>query len=115
MLEKKGRHTKQDEIRIGFDCKKSHKKIVKSILKYNLCAQEAGGEIAMIKTLPNRIKFNVVLQLVRGHEINIRNYQTQPIKHLIKECNIKSREVRASVLKRENNTNAKRLGMHAFI
>ena len=68
MLEKNGKHINQGEIRIGFDCKKAYKKIVKSILKCNVCAQEAGGEIGMIKTSLNKIKCNVILQLVRGHE-----------------------------------------------
>ena len=35
VLERKGRHIEQGEIRIGFDHKKGYKKIIKSILKSN--------------------------------------------------------------------------------
>ena len=64
----------QGEIRIGFDCKKAHKKIIKSMLRCNAHAQEAGGKIAMIKTFLSRIKFTVTLQLVRGHDNVTANY-----------------------------------------
>ena len=46
---------------IEFDCKKAHKKIIKLVLKYNECAQEAGSEIVMIRKFINKIKFNVTL------------------------------------------------------
>lgn len=49
VLERKGQHVSEGEIRIGFDYKKGHKKIMKSILKCNVCAEEAGAEMPMIK------------------------------------------------------------------
>ena len=52
------------------------KKIVNEILKCNEYAKEAGSEISMIKRLFDNIKFNVVLQLMRGHEESIERYQT---------------------------------------
>ena len=38
------------------------------IKKSNACAQEAGAEISRIKELIEKIKFEVKLKLVRGHE-----------------------------------------------
>ena len=75
VLEKKGRHITQGEIAIGFDYKKAHSKNVKCLLKSNEYAKEAGGEIAMIKKLLVKIKFNVVMKLVKGHEKEIEQYQ----------------------------------------
>ena len=71
VLEEKGRHIMEGEVTIGFDCKKAHKKIIKEILKSNEYAKEARSEIAMIKKLLDKIKFNVVLKLMRGHEDEI--------------------------------------------
>ena len=56
---------------MGFDYERGHKKIVKSLLKSNEHAKEAWGEIAMIKKLLNKIKFNVTLKLVRRYEDEI--------------------------------------------
>ena len=61
MLEKKGQHISKGNMKIGFNRKKGHKKIVKSMLKYNEHAKEAGREIAMTKKLLCKIKFNVTL------------------------------------------------------
>ena len=66
VLEKKGWHLNQGDMKMGFNHKKGHKKIVKLISKCNEHAKKAGREIAMMKKLLDGIKFNITLQLVRG-------------------------------------------------
>jgi len=114
VIEKKGWHITQGEIAIGFDCKKAHKKIVKLLLKSNEYAKEAGGEIATIKKLLSKIRFNVVLKLVRGHEEEIEQYQLQPLKHLIRECDMKAKKEREDVMNRDRDTNIKYYGSYAL-
>ena len=68
VIESKGRNIEFGEISIGFDYRKGYKKIVNQIKKSNVYTQEAGAEISRIKELLEKIKFDVKLKLVRGHE-----------------------------------------------
>ena len=70
-----------------------------------MCAQEAGAEISMIKTLLRKIKFEVRLKLVRGHEDPTGQCNTQRLKYLIKECDLKASKARENVLSNEITTN----------
>ena len=56
-----------DRIRLQKGTCKDYEMFIKS----NEYAKEAGGEIVMIKKLLVKIKFNVVLKLVKGHEEEI--------------------------------------------
>ena len=47
---------------------------MRNILKSNEYAQEAGAEISMIKRLLRKIKFDVNIHLVCGHENEIEQY-----------------------------------------
>ena len=105
----------QGGIKIGFDYKKGQKKIVSAILKCNECTQEAGGEIAMIKRLLERIKFEVSIILVRGHEENIEQHQIQPLKHLLKECDNQARKERENLSTRDRDANMKYCRMCALM
>ena len=75
LLEKKGRNIREGKIVIGIDYKRAYRKIEKDIRKSNEYAQESGAEIAMIKRLIKKIKFEVEIKLIRGHESNIDGYQ----------------------------------------
>ena len=70
-------------------------------------AQEAGAEIAMIKKLLEKIKFEVEIELVRGYEKEIETYRQQTLKHLICECNQSARRTREEIYKRDNISNIK--------
>ena len=85
--------------------KKGYKKIVNQVQKSNMHAQEAGAEISMIKTLLRKIKFEVRLKLVRGHEDPTGQCNTQRLKYLIKECDLKASKARENVLSNEITTN----------
>ena len=80
-------------MKIRFDNKKRYRKIVEKIMRSNMLAQEAGAEISMIKKLIGKIKFKVEIQLVKGHEDKIGQYNTNPLKHLIKEYDEKVRKM----------------------
>ena len=69
--------------------------------------QEAEAKIAMIKKLLMRIKFEVEMRLVKEYENEIGLYYHQPIKHLIKECDMAARKTREEINEWENNDNIK--------
>jgi len=71
--------------------KRDTKKIVKKIMRSNMLAQEARAKILMIKKLIGKMKFEVKIQLVKEHEDQIGQYNTNPLKHLIKEYDEKAR------------------------
>ena len=56
-LERRGKHIEYGKIEIGFDNRVQHRKLVENVKKSSTCAQEADAEIAMIKNLINKIKF----------------------------------------------------------
>ena len=63
------------------------------IYKHNTYAQEAGSEVAMIKKLLQKIKFDVEISLEKGHGKIIGSYQINPLKYLLRECDKTSREI----------------------
>ena len=67
-IEEKGRHINEGAIRIGFDLRKAHKKIINNIKRSNEYALESGAEISRIKYLLDKIKFEVRIMLVRGKD-----------------------------------------------
>ena len=94
-------------MQIGFDYEKAHEKIIKFILKCNDYDQNAGLEIVMIKKLINKINFNVMLELVQGYENKIEECRVQPLKHAIKEYDVKSKNARENALEKERDTSIK--------
>ena len=107
VLEKRGRNINNGRIVIGIDYRRAHRKIIESIKKSNEYAQESGAEIAKIKSLLEKIKFDVEIKLIRGHESNIGSYRNNPIKYLIKKCDERARRIRENIEleERESNVN----------
>jgi len=69
----------------------------------------------MIKRLLRKIKFDININLVCRHENEIEQYRLQPLKHLIKECDLKSRYAREEVLRNESITNVKYYSSYALM
>ena len=61
----------------------------------------------MIKKLIGKIKFEVEIQLVKEYKDQIDQYNTNPLKHLIKECDKKVRKIRQNVLRNNRTMNIK--------
>ena len=85
------------------------------IKKDNVYAQEAGAKISQIKELIEKIKFEVKLKLVRGHEDPTGQHNIQLLKYLIKECGIKSRETAVNIRNFERANNMKYYGNYALM
>ena len=49
VIERRGRHIEDRRIKIGFDNRKHYQQLRSSTKKSNICTQEAGAEIIMIK------------------------------------------------------------------
>ena len=114
ILERKGRHISQGKTQIGFDNRIVHKKIVENIAKASIFAQDAGAEIAQIKSLKDKIKFEIELLLVRGHEKIVSPYSSAPLKHLIKECDENAKKIRTLTHEKPGVHNIKFLGSFAI-
>ena len=59
VLKWKGQYITKEKIKIRFDNRKRHDRIMGGIYKYNEYAQGAGGKISMIKMLIKKIKFDI--------------------------------------------------------
>ena len=91
VLKKRGRNMNDSKIVIGIDYRRAHRKTLESIRKSNEYAQESGAEIAKIKSLLEKIKFDVEIKLILGHESSSISHSSNPIKHLMKTCDERSR------------------------
>ena len=107
MLERRGRGIDYGKIEIGIDYRKAHRKIMSAIKKSNEYAKESGAEITRIKRLLKKIKFDVEINLIRGHENNIGEYRRNPTKHLIKNCDARARIKRENIEIEESENNIK--------
>ena len=107
VLERRGRGIDYGKIEIGIDYRRAHKKIMSAIKKSNEYAKESGAEIARIKRLLKKIKFDIEIKLIRGHKNNIGEYRRNPTKHLIKNCDTKARIKRENIEKEEIEKNIK--------
>ena len=67
VIEKKGRHILSGKMTIGLDNRKVYQAIVKGIVKASLFSQDGEAEIARIRQLIKRIRFEIELKLIRGH------------------------------------------------
>ena len=85
MLERRGREIDHRKIEIGIDYRRNHKIIMSATKKSKEYAKESGAEIARIKRILKKIKFDVEIKLIKGHENNIGEYRRNPTKHLIKK------------------------------
>ena len=112
-IEVKGRQIEEGELCVGFDHRKACEKIVSQIRRTNDYAQESGSEISRIKELLEKIKFDIKLRLVRGHDDPTKQFNSQPLKHLIRECDLKARKTRTDVDNFDQTTNIKFYGNYA--
>ena len=74
----------QQKVKIGFDNRNNFKKIGNKIKKSNAHAQES-RESAIIERLQKKIKFDVELVLVKGHNNDIGMHSQYPLKYLVIE------------------------------
>ena len=103
ILERRGKYIEHSKIKIAFDNRMQYWKLVESEKKSNICAQEAGVEIAMIKQIIKKIKFEIELKLVKGHKKQIRTYYQNPLKHLHCECDRRVRQAREEISNKMSN------------
>jgi len=85
-----------------------------AIKKSNEYVKESGAEIARIKRLLKKIKFDIEINLIRGHENNIGEYRRNPTKHLIKNCDARARIKRENIEIEESENNIKWYGNYAL-
>ena len=88
IVERKGRGITHGRLVIRVDNCLVYHRIVENIAKPNVYAQDAGAEIAQIKKLIEKAKFDIQLELVKGHKKLKGNYSQRPLQYLIKECNL---------------------------
>ena len=67
IVERRGRHIENGKLEIGFYNRRHHRNILEELRKSNAHKLEAGAEIAIIKKLMRKIKFEVVIKLIRGY------------------------------------------------
>ena len=114
ILERKGRHIDYGKVQIGFDNRIAYRKIVEQITKASIFAQDAGAEIAQIKALMRKIKFEVEITLVKGHEKTVPPYNSAPLKHLIKEYDKNAKKSRTLIHRSPGVHNIKFIGSFAI-
>ena len=114
MLFNKRKHINAGRIRIDFDNRLSHRKIVKSMLKPSIYTQDSGAEIARIKTIMKEALFRIELILVRGHVAPRQPCHQQPLQHLIIECDEKAWKARENIHNCATVTNIKHAGEYAL-
>ena len=114
VLDRRGRHIENGRIEIGFDNKQQYRQIMSSIKKSNMYVQESGAEIAMIKHLIEKIKFEVKIHLIKSHEKQVGTYEQNLMKHLIKECDRKAKTIREESRNKMNCTNIKFYGSYTM-
>jgi len=114
VLERKGREIEHGKIEIGIDYRRAHRKIISAIKKSNEYAKESGVEIARIKRILKRIKFDVEIKLIPGHGNNIGSYRDNPLKHLIKKCDERARRKRENIELEEARDNIKYYGNYVL-
>ena len=100
VLERRGKHVEHGKIEIGFDNRTQCRNLVAKIKKSNMCAQEAGVEIAMMKHVMKKIKFEAQIKLVKGHEEQIGTHDQNPLKHLMRDCDRRARKTREEISKK---------------
>ena len=113
-LEKRGRNVNSGKVTVGLDNRKAHIGIVEEIKRNSEVTKDAGAEIIEMKNIVNRIKFDVEFKLIRGHSPTIGPFLRNPLLWIIKECDIKAREMRQRCDERETATNIKFVGKCAL-
>jgi hypothetical protein len=115
VIEQKGRHIEEGRIVIGFDNRQAYRKIMSPIKRINVYAQESGSEIARIKELLTRIKFEVKIMLIKGNDETTDQSEKVILSKLLKECDEKAGEVRTKVASFDAMTNIKYYGNYAIM
>ena len=78
VIERRGRRIQHRKFKISFDDRRNHRKIVENMHKSNKHVQEAGAEIvkiAKMKKIIKKIKFEIVIKLIRGYEKKIETHK----------------------------------------
>ena len=68
VLNKKGQHISHGKIKVAYDNRQLHKKIIHQTCKPSIFIQDSGVEISRIKQIVNNIPFKVKLTLDKGHK-----------------------------------------------
>ena len=114
VIERKGRGISHGKIIIGVDNRKVYQRIVEEIAKPNVYAKDSGAEIAQIKRLLEKIKFEIQIELVKGHKKPEGNYQQKPLQHLILECDQEATKQRERISEKNQIHNIKFEGFCAL-
>jgi len=114
VIERKGKHIREEKIQIGFDNRQAYKKIVQKLMKPSIYTREAGAEIARIKRIMDKVSFEIEIRLIRGHEAPKEPYQVEPLTYLIREYNLKARKGREKLYTKEDIYNIKYFGVYAI-
>ena len=107
VIERRGQYINHRKITIGFDNRKNYRNIINELNKSNIYAIEVGAEISEIKNKIKEIKFEVQIVWNRGHEENIGAFWQNFTKYLLKECDLRARQVRDCIKVSNHITNVK--------
>ena len=114
VIERKGRGISYGKITIGVDNRKVYQRIVEEIAKPKVYAKDSGAEIAQIKRLLEKIKFEIQIELVKEHKKPEGNYQLKPLQHLIVECDQEATKQREKINEKNQIHNIKFEGFCAL-
>lgn len=110
VIERKGRGIERGKIIVAIDNRKVHRGILSEIVKPSTHTQDAGAEIAQMKKLLKKIRFEVEFNLVKGHKAPSGPFQMKPLEHLIRMCDEKARVTREKCSDMGRETNIKYVG-----
>jgi len=113
IIEKRGRHINNRKLVIGIDNCTAYGEIAKKVMKPNSYTNDTGIEIAQIRSLLQRIKFEIEFILMRGYQVINRPFQLMPVHHLLRECIEEARKLRENIEEEELETNIKFLRRYA--
>ena len=97
VLKRRARHIENGKITIGFDNRIAHQQMINEVVKPTMFANDAGAEIAQIRDIMKEIKFEVKLQLVRGHTPLNRLFRDMLLQHLVKAYHEEDERVRVNI------------------
>ena len=93
VLERKGCHINQGIVKISFDNRVNHRKLVEDIIKVSIYIQDAGAEKAQIVRVIKKIKFKIDIQLIRGYLKQNELFQRKSLNYLIQKYDMKAKQV----------------------
>ena len=84
------------------------------IRKTNQYAQNVGAEIAQIKKVIKKIKYEIKIKLVKGHPKRVETRREDTTAHLMKQCDEVARKTREKIEEQSNMTNIKYYGCYSM-